>query len=555
METMWLLILACSSPEAVCENGLDLDQDGVCDHDRADWSENALLPSEGDRHNIYQLSAEDLEEVTNNGLNMAAVWPVTVSGLLMPAASFQTLFEDNTSDPQRKGLQSLARTSMGFGTLSEMYAWIGLPDYPDDGSVPIPEGMSPGDPMGVGVLDTPQGEALSFSCYACHATNFYGHVVVGLTNRRARANEYFYLASQFFPLLEASLYQEATGASDAEIEMFQRAQQNLPAVGAKVPMVHGLDTSLAQVALSLARREDDPWASRNPALEENPRPNPLSEEVADSKPAVWWTLRYKTRWLSDGSIRSGNPIFTNFLWNELGRGTELHALQGWMDQNGSAIDALTVAVFNTPSPRWETIFPQFPIDVEAAKAGEVVYQENCSSCHGSYTKGWSEGLTGDEGIQTVHLEYSSQTEVVDVGTDPQRAEGMNAFADGLNRLQISQSMGTTVRPQLGYVPPPLDAVWSRFPYLHNGSIPSLCALVDSSSRPSTFYVGPPDDPSTDFDPSCVGLPVTPPESWTADPKNRMDTSIPGLGNGGHDQMMLPLSSDQRAHLIEFLKTL
>jgi len=39
--------------------------------------------------------------------------------------------------------------------------------------------------------------------------------------------------------------------------------------------------------------------------------------VADSKPAVWWGLKYKNRWLSDGSVVSGNPIFTNIIWNEL----------------------------------------------------------------------------------------------------------------------------------------------------------------------------------------------------------------------------------------------
>ena len=65
-------------------------------------------------------------------------------------------------------------------------------------------------------------------------------------------------------------------------------------------------------------------------------------------------------------------------------------------------------------------------------------------------------------------------------------------------------------------------------------------------------VGPPDDPATDFDAACVGLPETPPSDWLDDPANTVDTTVPGLGNQGHDVVV---EAADRADLIEFLKTL
>ncbi|MGM0575220.1 MAG: hypothetical protein ACQEXJ_05775 [Myxococcota bacterium] len=77
---------------------------------------------------------------------------------------------------------------------------------------------------------------------------------------------------------------------------------------------------------------------------------------------------------------------------------------------------------------------------------------------------------------------------------------MAAFAGRLNDLAISQWMGTVVEVQQGYVPPPLDGVWARYPYLHNQSVPTLCdMLTPGPDRPEVFWMGPADDPETDFD--------------------------------------------------------
>lgn len=558
-----LALVGCANPatDPGCANGLDLDADGVCDRDRADFSADASIPEGTDRADIYGLG-DDLPSVRERGLEHVFVWPVEVSGLLLPYRPLASFLSEDSSNP---ALQSLARNALGFGTMPEMYDWLGLAPYQADASGiyahPIPAGFADGDKMGASVIDTQWGEALTFSCATCHATSFFGRTVVGLTNREARANEFFHLATLFFPAIDPTMFGEVTSATEAELDLFVRTQTNLPAVGAKVPEVAGLDTALAQVGLSLVRRADDGWATRDRDLELTPEPTDLDTFVADSKPAVWWTLKRKTRWLSDGSIVSGNPIFTNFLWNELGRATDLVELDAWFGENGTVVDELTAAVFATEAPRWTDFFPASTLDVDAARRGEVLYGEHCASCHGTYEKDWDDPT---DPFATVSVRYAEQTRPVDVGTDPQRAQGMSRFADGLNGLELSGTFDTVVEVQQGYVPPPLDGIWARFPYLHHEAVPTLCDLLRPAElRPVEFWVGPTDDPETDFDPACVGYPTgeAVPEAWKAERRRHYDTRLVGLGNQGHDAWLVDvdgveiLSAADRADLVMFLKTL
>lgn len=141
---------------------------------------------------------------------------------------------------------------------------------------------------------------------------------------------------------------------------------------------------------------------------------------------------------------------------------------------------------------------------------------------------------------------------------------MHEFAADLNRLAISKSIGTVVEPQKGYVPPPLDGVWARWPYFHNNSIPNLCALLTpASKRPVTYVAGKAINKETDFDQECVGYPLgdKAPAAWKKDPEFLYDTRKEGLSNKGHDDRIFIkdgqeiYSQAQKLELIEFLKTL
>jgi len=131
-------------------------------------------------------------------------------------------------------------------------------------------------------------------------------------------------------------------------------------------------------------------------------------------------------------------------------------------------------------------------------------------------------------------------------------------------LAISKKMNTLVVPQKGYVPAPLVGIWMRYPYLHNNSIPNLCALLTPpKSRPVVFVQGPSLDAKTDFDSTCVGYPVGNkiPKTWLNDKEAYFDTRKDGLTNIGHYSMLLDnsgnelLTHSEKNDLIEFLKTL
>ncbi|MCO4792766.1 MAG: hypothetical protein KC493_03580 [Bacteriovoracaceae bacterium] len=538
-----------------------------------DWSETAVLPAGTDRADIYKVGPEKLKELRNKGYIHAMKYPIKVSGALIPYEPLRNFMEADQSNPLRRLIRKISGRMMPFQSMEEIYKWLGLYPFNDENAtgiykLPYPEGTKPDYYIGASIIDTPRGKALTFSCATCHSMRMFGKTVMGLTNKRPRANNFFTLAKKTIPLIPSHVFKAATKATEDERKMFRKTKYNLFSIGAVDPQVLGLDTSFPQVALSLARRKKDEYASKSKFYERFPRKNKLEKFVADSKPATWWNLKYKTRWLSDGSIVQGNPIFTNFLWNEIGRGVDLKELEDWLKNNMDKVQELTAAVFATEAPKWVDFFPASSIDIEKAKRGETIFNNTCKKCHGTYEKGWSltqgPGLSLTEQLKTVRVTYHEKTPVKNVGTDPQRWQGTEAFAGALNKLKISKWMKTVVEPQEGYVPPPLVGIWARYPYFHNNSIPNLCALVTPSKlRPTTFYQGPADNPETDFTKDCVGYPVGNdiPKEWKEEKDAHFDTRKPGLSNKGHYRMWLDenqneiYSHEEKMSVIEYLKTL
>ena len=539
----------------------------------ADWSENAVIPEGTNRANIYNLDSKTLEEMKIAGFKHAMNYPVAVTGLLIPYRALINFFNSNANNPLKKFVLQLGKNYAGFKNESELYEWLGLNPFNSINAtgiykMPYPNGVKDQFYVGAGLIKTPNGEGLTFSCFACHSANLFGTTVMGLTNKRPHANKFFHMARSVVPYIPNSIFQIGTGATRGEVLMFDRTKKNLVSVAAINPQILGLDTSLPQVALSLARRNEDEYATKNKMYERHPRSNLLETFVTDSKPLPWWNLKYKTHWLGDGSIASGNPILTNILWNEIGRGADLGELEHWMRDNKKTIDELTVAAFATEAPRWTDFFPAKTINLDRAKKGEQVFANRCEKCHGEYQKAWNGQNASDlnevEILATTKVIYHERTPVVDVGTDPNRYLGVKAFSDSLNSLAISKWMKTVVTPKIGYVPPPLVGIWSRYPYLHNNSVPTLCALLTRpENRPSTFIQGPANNRDTDFDKECVGYPIGNkiPKEWLKDTGAVYVSGKDGLGNYGHSKMIINdqgkelLTAEDKLNLIQFLKTL
>jgi hypothetical protein len=178
--------------------------------------------------------------------------------------------------------------------------------------------------------------------------------------------------------------------------------------------------------------------------------------------------------------------------------------------------------------------PAYPFSIDRALAGEgrTVYEGQCAQCHAS----------GGARTGTV-------VPVEEVGTDRHRLDmwtpaspvAYNAFANGY-AWDFSGFKKTA-----GYVAVPLDGVWLRAPYLHNGSVPSLQELFEPvSGRRAAFVRG-----YNVFDPERVGFVSDGAAAERAG--TRYDTSLPGNSNAGHTYGV-ELTAAQKKALIEYLKT-
>jgi mono/diheme cytochrome c family protein len=543
-----------------------------------DWSKNAVIDPYG-RPNPYGWDDITLARKIRNGQISALSYPVTTTGILLPAKPAYKFLNAQPGDPLFGLIKTVLSLSSDFQNYKGFWEWMGLHNYPDtDKDIPYPGGVKPDYPMGLSYIKRGHTEGLTFSCAVCHSAELFGKPVLGMTNRFPNANMAFVEGQKLFHGVSPTMLAIFTGANSDEVALYKASRENVTSIGTKKPATLGLDTALAQVSLSIAKRAPSAWAERDHAVEAHPRPNLLDTKVADSKPAVWWTTKYKTHWLSDGGIVSGSPVITNLMWNELGRGGDLRDLDQWIHDNEEAVEDLTTAIFATKSPKWSDYLGENTVNVARAKNGEQLFLQNCAHCHGQYEKAWSLSAADFSSrrsanpelnlIDTLRVKYFAQTTTVDVGTDAGRREGMKAMAEALNPLAMSSEYGISNEVQDGYVPPPLEGIFARYPYLHNNSVPNLCALMTNpSQRPVTYTSGKPIDPNTDYDQDCVGYPTGSkvPANWLSAkdaPEHLFDTRKEGLSNSGHFNGIFTradgterYTDDQKKDLREFLKTL
>ena len=179
------------------------------------------------------------------------------------------------------------------------------------------------------------------------------------------------------------------------------------------------------------------------------------------------------------------------------------------------------------------------IDVAAAARGAGIYARACAACHGDYD--------ADAALQRFP-NWLGET-----GGDPLRARTFDAaLVKAAEAAPYRRAIA--VRPGGAYVAPLLSGVWASAPYLHNGSVPSLWALLTPAERPVRFQVG---GHALDF--ARMGVAIDAHGAYRAGYRPFaqpawIDTRAPGYGNQGH-AFGAELSSAEKRDLIEFLKRL
>jgi hypothetical protein len=129
----------------------------------------------------------------------------------------------------------------------------------------------------------------------------------------------------------------------------------------------------------------------------------------------------------------------------------------------------------------------------------------------------------------------------------------DAPPDQLDRVTFGGPQGP-LAPQApsaaAYKARPLNGIWATAPYLHNGSVPNLDALLrPASARPKSFSIG-----TRTFDPVKVGYVLDAPGFPKFQLANPDGSPVIGHSNAGHEYGA-GLTDDQRAQLLEYLKTL
>ncbi len=362
-------------------------------------------------------------------------------------------------------------------------------------------------------------EVVAPNCLQCHGDRFEDNYIIGLGNTNI---DFSNVSSQNNFKNNAALKVMQTVSPkqyDAAYMMIRSFNTIYPLMETEVRGVNAADRL---AALLVAHR--DPvtlkWTD-TPILQ-------IPKEVIPTDVPAWWLLKKK------------NAMF----YNGFGRGdfAQFMMLSNILTTSDTTEAREVSAHFGDVLAYIKSIeAPKYPKDINEslAQEGETIFINNCSSCHGTYGK--------DETYPNLLIPMSIiQTDSMLVKANhqnPQFVEWFNNswFAKGNNPAQLV--------PANGYVAPPLDGIWITAPYLHNGSVPTVEAVLNSKIRPTYWQR---DFKERLYNYDKLGWVYE--EKNAPTPKKTYNTKLPGYGNHGHT-FGDHLSDTERKAVIEYLKTL
>lgn len=445
-----------------------------------------------------------------------------------PADAFRSPLGYMEPEPQRPG-----SPAAGYDALvNKAYVTCGIPyaAYKRSGSFPAAERRLPGRtgrnaelPYYLTAHVSSSGvEVVAFNCLTCHAAEFNGRLIVGLGDE-----------SRDFTR-DARTVAEGVGIHVAGAAETAEWRKWADRMGAIAPYIR-TDTVGVNPAVNLtwalfAHRDATTLAWSDEPLIEPPPEKPLPVSVPP-----WWRMKKK------------NTMF----YTAAGRGDHARAMILASTLCTDSVEEARAIDSYAPDIRaYLTALepPKYPlgIDWRLADQGRGVFQQHCSACHGTY------------GADATYPNLVIALDVV--GTDPALAQtAVSGEEDRFFRWMAQSFYGENSRlaPAPGYVAPPLDGVWATAPYLHNGSVPTIAALLESAKRPKYWLRS---FESRDFDPHTLGWTyVERPygKAGAADAHERRriyDTTLPGYSNQGHTFGDV-LTDAERAAVLEYLKTL
>ncbi len=370
------------------------------------------------------------------------------------------------------------------------------------------------------VVNAPNGEAIIVpNCLQCHAQEFNGELVIGLGNANADFTNVKGLNSNIVEGILNSYMKVNKKKAEAAREFLTVSKT----IGNKiVTPVRGVNPADKLAAVLISHRDKNTLQWNDTAAMQIP------DEVIPSDVPAWWLLKKKNAMFYSGF---GRGDFGTFLM-----GAILLTVNDTAHANrvNEQMDDVLAYLRKLEPPKYP-----YPVDQEKASQGKIIFEKRCSNCHGTY------------GPSPTYPNYLIPQQVI--GTDSLLNKSNYQYSDMIEWFNTSWfSKGENpakLVPFNGYIAPPLDGVWITAPYLHNGSVPTIEALLNSKARPVYWSRN---FSKTEYDYDKLGWKYKEEEKSTN--KNVYNTTLPGYGNQGHN-FSDRLNDGERTSVIEYLKTL
>lgn len=356
------------------------------------------------------------------------------------------------------------------------------------------------------------------NCLQCHAQEYDGKLIMGLGNTLIDFSNNQKVNVRNLERVENFLKLTSPKKYEAAADFIKVGKTIGPLLNTEVRGVNAAD----RLAAILAAHRDPvtfAWLDE-PALK-------LPSEVIPTDTPPWWLLKKKNAMFYNGFGRGDFGKFlmaSNLLTvndTSESREVDLH------------MPDVLAYIYSLEAPHYTG-----PIDTDLSTKGEQLFNKNCTSCHGTYGKqaAYPNLLIPAAVIRTDSLLSTSNY------SNTQFVEWFNKswFTTGDHPARLE--------PFNGYIAPPLDGIWISAPYLHNGSVPTLSALLNSKARPVYWERN---FEKQEYDHLEMGWKYATKEQPG---KNTYNTTLPGYSNAGHyfgDR----LSAEERSAVIEYLKTL
>jgi hypothetical protein len=370
-------------------------------------------------------------------------------------------------------------------------------------------------------------KVLVLGCALCHVGKAGGEVIPGLGNKTIDA---FQIAgANKFSLKIANAIDRAKNPFD-----WRRADL----IGKSMNLGNFLQTAPNDAKV---RGLTAPMGVLSKALEVLGRKDPPSFAAPTKIPHVW----------GYGPKRKVGAFYDGFVLGDPPGPAGLPMFLGNYDRQ--TFETMVPAMEKVEESFSELLPPAYPfaIDVGKVAKGKLIFNQNCLSCHGSHDR-------DEKGFPVYSAPKFTPIDVVK--TDSYRTDVIDEYRTEYSQSVTDSWLGEYVaegNSSRGYFSPKLWGIWSRFPYLHNGSVPTVYDLLSKPNlRPTSFSLKRAGEKDR-FDQNKMGLTKTTlPEGKDA-VKNRNIFSTQktkGLLNKGHD-FGTDLNETNKRELIEYLKTL